>query len=74
MSEAKKKTAKPIADVSHPGKSAPSSTSKPVIVTNRPILKDPMMVDEDTTIVPVTVSRTAEPKLEPLSQPAELTA
>lgn len=38
-SSAKKK----IVDVEEPGKTAPSSTSKPVIVTNRPILKDPMV-------------------------------
>jgi hypothetical protein len=37
---------KPIADVDKPGDSAPAATSKPVIVTNRPILKDPMVVDE----------------------------
>jgi hypothetical protein len=35
-------------DVGHPDKSAPPTTSKPVIVTNRPILKDPMMIDENS--------------------------
>lgn len=34
---------KPIRDVSHPGESVPNPTSRPVIVTNRAILKDPMM-------------------------------
>jgi hypothetical protein len=37
---------KAIIDVAHPGKSAPSANSKSVIVGNRPLLKDPMMVDE----------------------------
>jgi hypothetical protein len=39
---------KKVIDVSHPGDSAPSETSKPVIITNRPIMKDPMMVSEKT--------------------------
>lgn len=42
MAESKKR----IIDVQHPNKSAPSGNSKSVIVTNRPILKDPMVVDE----------------------------
>jgi hypothetical protein len=37
----------PITDVEQPGKTTPPTTSKPVIVGNRPLLKDPMMVDED---------------------------
>ncbi len=36
-------TAKPITDVAHEGQSAPSSSSRPLIVTNRPILRDPMI-------------------------------
>lgn len=35
--------AKPIFDVAHPGESAPSGNSKSVIISNRPLLKDPMM-------------------------------
>jgi hypothetical protein len=35
-------------DVAQPGTSAPSASSRPVIITNRPILKDPMVVDVDT--------------------------
>lgn len=34
---------KKVFDISHPGKTTPSATSRPVIVTNRPIMKDPMM-------------------------------
>lgn len=40
----KQKTVRHIVDVKKPGISAPSPTSKPVIVTNRPLLRDPMMV------------------------------
>jgi len=36
--------AKPIVDVAQPGKSAPATNSKSVIMSNRPLLKDPMMV------------------------------
>lgn len=32
-------------DIARPGKSAASPTSRPVIVSNRPILKDPMVTD-----------------------------
>lgn len=47
MSETEKPKKKPtrhIIDVEHPGTSAPAATSRPVIVTNRPLLQDPMMV------------------------------
>jgi hypothetical protein len=37
---------KPISDVQKPGKSAATATSKPILVTNRPIIKDPMVVEE----------------------------
>ena len=36
-----------VFDVAKPGKTAPSSSSKPIIVTNRPVLKDPMVVEDD---------------------------
>lgn len=64
MSDTKEpKPAKPIIDVAHPGKTAPPLTSKPVIVTNRAILKDPMMVDESNK-EPVDTPATEEPKTE----------
>lgn len=44
--EPKPAAAKSIMDVTRPGKSAPSPNSKSVIVGNRPMLKDPMVVDE----------------------------
>src|SRR5882757_2872268 len=49
MPEPRSKPGAPkVFDVAKPGKSAPSASSKPIIVTNRPVLKDPMMVDEST--------------------------
>lgn len=49
MAETDKPTgAKPIIDVARPGKSAPSGNSKSVIVGNRPLLKDPMVVSPTT--------------------------
>lgn len=79
MSESKKSTkstkktvAKP--DVEQPGKSAPAATSKPVIVTHRPIMKDPMMVedDESTGNAPKEdLAHAIGPKLQPLSKPEE---
>lgn len=37
-----------IIDVAHPGKSAPAGNSKSVIVSNRPLLRDPMVVSDTT--------------------------
>lgn len=45
---AEKKETKKVIDVSHPGDSEPSATAKPVIVTNRPVLKDPMVVVDES--------------------------
>lgn len=47
MSDTKPKDTK-VFDVAKPGTSAPSTNSRPVIVTNRPVLKDPMVVTEAT--------------------------
>ncbi len=38
---------KRIIDVAHPDKTAPAGNSKSVIVSNRPLLPDPMVVPED---------------------------
>jgi len=49
MAETKKSKAAAndgVFDVAKPGKSTPPSSAKPIIVTNRPVLKDPMVVDE----------------------------
>lgn len=32
-----------VFDITKPGKSAPNASSRPIIVTNRPVLKDPMV-------------------------------
>lgn len=40
---AKKTSSKKTMDITKPGESAPSTTSRPVIITHRPIVKDPMM-------------------------------
>lgn len=45
MAEAKSNS-KQIMDVARPGTSAPSATSKPVLVSNRPMLKDPTLTKE----------------------------
>lgn len=49
MTEAKKPTPnkkpKPIMDVAHPNRSAPSGNSKSVIVGHGPMMKDPMVVE-----------------------------
>ena len=59
MAEAKKKPVpKQVIDVHKPGKTAASATAKPVIVTNRQILRDPMVTDEATTPID-------EPKVAP---------
>jgi len=70
MSEPKKPTTpKAIADVAHPGKSSPSDTSKSII-THRPIMKDPMVVEdnadkpEDTGKKPMP-KKAGETKIEP---------
>jgi hypothetical protein len=64
----KKDVANPgVFDVSKPGKSAPTATAKPIIVTNRPMLQDPMVVEESgketespakakVTIQPITIT------------------
>jgi len=75
MNRESKPSAKRIIDVAHPGKSLPSATSKPVIVSNRPILKDPMMADEPVSEEQASQSEptsiTVKTKLQPLDKPAE---
>lgn len=76
-----------VFDVAKPGKTAPPLTSKPVIVTNRQVLKDPMVVDESTpetteasdptkptTEVPAATATPSSTKLkiQPLSKPEDL--
>src|SRR5690348_15469367 len=58
MSSDKPKTTtgadKKVFDVAKPGKSAPSSSAKPIIITNRPVLKDPMVTAEAPSATPTT--------------------
>jgi hypothetical protein len=71
-----KKPAKRIIDVAHPGQTAPPKTSKPVIITNRTILKDPMMVDgepEASEKVPAKSVKATAPTLSPSTAKAALT-
>jgi hypothetical protein len=63
--------AKPIVDVAHPGKSAPATNSKSVIVSNRPLLKDPMMVGNsppasDDSPAKISLTKTSGQPGEPL--------
>jgi hypothetical protein len=69
MSKSKDTAAKPIADVSHPDNSPSDKTSRPVIITNRPIMKDPMMVDDETAKPePLSVDNLAS-EVKPLTAP-----
>jgi hypothetical protein len=71
---------KTIIDVAHPNDSAPSPNSKSVIIPNRPILKDPMVVnrakneDSEPKGPPPVKDKPADPpaetpKLEPKPEP-----
>lgn len=72
MAERKKPAGKPIIDVAHPGKSAPSQTSKPVIITNRTILKDPMMVETSDDKPSEKSVKSTAPTLTPAAAKAAL--
>ena len=68
---------KQVFDVAKPNKSRPSNTAKPVIVTNRPILQDPMVnpvpsSGEPTTAPPLSIKLPTKIHIEPLSSSAEL--
>jgi len=70
-------TGRTIIDVAHPGQSAPAGNSKSVIVSNRPLLKDPMMVDKATTpdddsLAKVSNKSSAEPSTAPLLEPVKI--
>lgn len=69
-----------VFDVAKPGKTTPSTTSRPIIVTNHQLLQDPMVVDEQTSTD--TPGEPAQPttgkvltgklKIEPISKPEDL--
>ncbi|HET8708845.1 MAG TPA: hypothetical protein VFL85_01040 [Candidatus Saccharimonadales bacterium] len=85
MAEGKSKKQPPkIADITKPGKAAPSSNAHPMIITHRPVLKDPMIVqdganeetNDETDVKPVT-HMSHSIKLQPLHddvQPEESSA
>lgn len=50
---------KQVMDVSRPGASASSPTSRPIIVSNRPVLTDPMVVEQTTETKAQTTSETS---------------
>jgi hypothetical protein len=64
---------KQVMDVSKPGKAAPADNSKSVIVTSRPIMKDPMVVDEQPEVIEQTAQKitvkTGGKTIAPLSAP-----
>jgi hypothetical protein len=68
MSKAKKPAKAKVHDVTAPGKSTEPATSKPIIVTNRSIIRDPMMAEENPTALPVssTPKKDSSKKIEPL--------
>jgi len=62
MIKSKPKSTATIIDVARPNETAPSDTSVPVIVNNRPLLRDPMMANESQSI---DKPATETPKLSP---------
>jgi len=71
MPRKKKEDDVKLFDVAKPGKSAPSASSKPIIITNRPLLQDPMVVGDGTAAEAPsgTAAKPSEPKvtIKPLS-------
>ena len=75
-SEKPKAADKKVMDVAKPGKSAPSSTSKPVIVGHKPMIQDPMVTPSENgeeAAVPKEekVATRSVKKIVPLSDQAE---
>lgn len=79
MAESNRNSPKKFFDVAKPNKSRPSPTTKQVIVTNRPILQDPMVnavpnQSGPTTAPPLEVKLATKINVRPLSTSAELAA
>lgn len=75
MAEAKKQSAPKSMDVSRPGTTTPSTSSKPIIVSNKPTVSDPVINQEEkkeTTLVS-HAGLTLQP-LESTEKPAEVPA
>lgn len=62
-----------LTDVAKPGKTAPSASSRPIIVGHKPSIQDPMVNDESTVSeeLRVDVKRTVPKVVEPLSSGSE---
>lgn len=66
---------KPMSDISRPGKSKPSPTSRPIITTNHSLLKDPMMSDKSDDgeskgpEEKIDLSKAQAPVIKPLESP-----
>lgn len=60
-------------DVTKPGKTAPSASSRPIIVGHKPSIQDPMVNDENSSVEEpkMDVKRTAPKVVEPLNSSAE---
>ncbi len=73
MAESEKNSKKPMDDVTQPGKSAPSATSRPIIVTHGPMMQDPM-VQKEAKPEEVKLSTVAHEKVinEPTSTKVEV--
>lgn len=73
----RKPNSRQVFDVARPNKSRPSPTAKSVIVTNRPLLQDPMVnatsADEPSPTAPLMVSLPSKLNIQPLSGSAEPT-
>ena len=74
----RRSSSKQVFDVAKPNKSRPSNTARPVIITNRPILQDPMVNavpsnDEPTGAPPLVIKLPTKINIAPLSNSTELT-
>ncbi|MEO8105007.1 MAG: hypothetical protein ABI602_01590 [Candidatus Saccharibacteria bacterium] len=73
----RKSNPRQVFDVARPNKSRPSATAKPVIVTNRPLLHDPMvnasLADEPSATAPLVATLPSKLTIQPPSSSAEQT-
>lgn len=66
-----------LIDVKHPDKAVPTDTARPVIVGNRPVLKDPMVNHEEARTAPELMDHSPEQKTstpKPVKQKQETTS
>lgn len=71
MAKAKSQTsANSMDDVARPNGSEPSANSKSVIITSRPLMRDPMMAPDKTETTEATEAKTEEAAPVPAAKPA----